>query len=251
MIIYALCEPGVNEIRYIGKTINLKERLSGHKREKGTTRKIRWLAKLKREGKEPKLLILEEILDEDWESKEKKWISYYHKRGNDLLNHTDGGEGVQNPSQESREKLSRSRKKLWESNRDYYLKILQDPERCLKISNALSGKKKAPAHIAKLPQNQKGFKHSKEFRHKISTAMKGNQFALGKQHSDETKRKISMKLKGNKHTLGHKVSPETRRKISVAMKGRFTSLETRLRMRQARFRFWARKRRENELRQAL
>jgi len=79
-----------------------------------------------------------------------------------LLNKTDGGDGLVNPGLETRKKFSIIRKE-WMSHPENKARIYTT-ERARKISDAMTGKKKSPEHIAKLPQNQKGYKHSEEFR---------------------------------------------------------------------------------------
>lgn len=79
-----------------------------------------------------------------------------------LLNKTDGGEGLINPGQSTRELMS-ERMKVWFSIPENKAKIFTS-ERAKKISNAMSGRKKSPEHVAKLPQNQKGYKHTEEFK---------------------------------------------------------------------------------------
>lgn len=101
-----------------------------------------------------------------------------------LVNQTDGGDGVSNPSEESKKKNSESKKgkKTW--------------------NNGLKGI------------------YTDETLQKMSESKKGNKFCLGRKLSDETKKKLSEKSKGNKNCIGRYMSEETRKKISEALKNR-------------------------------
>lgn len=214
--IYALCDPITQEVRYVGKSTNPTKRLRSHLNEKGETHKIRWIQSLLNTGEAPYLRILEEIVD-NWESRERYWISFYKPTGK-LTNATDGGDGVNNPSQESRDKLSATRKELYKQLefREKMLKVTQNPRRCSKISQQLTGKKKSPEHIAKLPQNQSGKKLSPGHIEKIRAT------STGRLHSGETKEKL------RQLNTGRKQSEETKHKISAANLGKIQSDATRL-----------------------
>lgn len=91
--IYALCEPDTFIVRYIGKTHDLRSRLRHHKLEvqKGFhTRKANWLRSLK--GREPSVLILAEIKQDQWQEVERYWIKRFREEGFDLTNYADGGQ---------------------------------------------------------------------------------------------------------------------------------------------------------------
>lgn len=100
----------------------------------------------------------------DWE---KLYISMFGRndldKGN-LVNHTDGGEGQINASEETRKKISQS----------------------------LKGHK-----------NNLGWKHSDESKEKMSESKKGNQLWKNKIHSEETKKRMSeaAKLRWSKNKL--------------------------------------------------
>ena len=46
--VYALVDPRDEQIRYVGKSVSVETRVKAHMRERGTTRKIRWLQSLVR-----------------------------------------------------------------------------------------------------------------------------------------------------------------------------------------------------------
>jgi len=78
--IYSLENPLTNEIRYIGKTVNLENRLKGHLKEarnisSKTTYKVSWIRSLLKQGQEPILNIIDEVPSKDWEFWEKYYIS--------------------------------------------------------------------------------------------------------------------------------------------------------------------------------
>ena len=93
MKIYLLRDPVNQEIRYIGKTTNLKERLANHiyKSKSSKTHCGSWIKSLISKSLKP---IIEEIEEcENWQQREIFWIEYYKSQGADLTNHTTGGEG--------------------------------------------------------------------------------------------------------------------------------------------------------------
>lgn len=103
--IYSLSHPLTNEVRYIGKTINLKRRYRQHLYDKRTTHKCNWIQSLKKEGLKPVLTIIE-TCDENWQDREKYWITQY----DNLTNFSDGGgtDYVRVTSDETREKISKA-----------------------------------------------------------------------------------------------------------------------------------------------
>ena len=103
-------------------------------------------------------------------------------------NLTAGGDGMSDPSPETRAKLSIARK----------------------------GR-----------QPTLGYHHTDEAKKKISEASKGNKYNVGRTLSEEHKRKIGEKSKGNKHCLGKHPTEETRRKLSLGHMGKVFSPEER------------------------
>jgi len=84
-------DPDTLEIRYIGKTGNIKNRYSSHisnaKRLK--SRLANWIKYLAKSNKLPIIDIIEECIEESWEQREIYWISYY--QSNKLCNNHIGG----------------------------------------------------------------------------------------------------------------------------------------------------------------
>ena len=116
--IYTLEDPITKEIRYIGRTKNsLKVRLSGHlsKSKKGKNHKDNWLKNLTNQKLKPIINLLEVV--EGWTEsyqKEQQIIKEYLKKGFNLVNLHDRGEGglLRSFSQEQKDKISNTVKKL-------------------------------------------------------------------------------------------------------------------------------------------
>ena len=60
-IIYGLTEPGdITNLRYVGKTKNLKSRVNGHwNHSRGTCHRTNWIKKLKAAGTKFEVIILD------------------------------------------------------------------------------------------------------------------------------------------------------------------------------------------------
>lgn len=168
--IYTLEHPETNEIRYVGKTTNIKRRYHQHTNLKmtlsSTTHLNNWLKSLLKENKKPIIKILEECV-ENWQEREIYWIAQFKAWGFNLCNHTKGGEGHSfKHTEEAKRKLSESHKGKKRSQ-----------ETTLKIETAKK----------KLIQ-ERGYYHSEETRKKISLAIKGKKFS--KEHIDKLKTPI-------------------------------------------------------------
>ena len=95
------------------------------------------------------------------------------------------------------------------------------------------------AHFMGLPTTSLQYKPTKEVRQKISEALKGNTFWLGKHHSDESRKKISVSMKGK--LKGRTLTDDVKKKLSVLKLGeknpffgKHHSEETRKKMSEAR-----------------
>lgn len=111
--IYILFDPRQPEVaRYVGKSINIKTRILGHRGQAKArihSHVYHWINKLWDEGVEFSYKVIEVVpAGQNWESREQHWISYYRELGHPLTNHTDGGEGQHGRklSEESRKKMS-------------------------------------------------------------------------------------------------------------------------------------------------
>lgn len=114
--IYELIDPFTNEIRYIGKTIrSLDERLKYHiqdaKYSKYTSKKVSWIKSLLNYNEDPIIRLVEKVDKDEVDFWEQFYIELYKSWGFRLTNMTRGGDGIQNPSKEIRNKIRKSLKK--------------------------------------------------------------------------------------------------------------------------------------------
>jgi hypothetical protein len=94
----------------VGKADNPYKRYCNHLIDKSNNYRVHWIQELLKNGLLPIRQILEECDKSEWEKKEKDWIAFERRCGCKLVNNTDGGEGMKNPSEETRRKLSLSLK---------------------------------------------------------------------------------------------------------------------------------------------
>ena len=107
--IYVLIDPRDHVIRYVGKTQrSLIVRLQHHCciSQTSNCRRANWIAKLLRLGYSPRIQLVQEVNANNWQEAERYWIRYYRSVGCDLVNATDGGDGTQSLSNESKAKIS-------------------------------------------------------------------------------------------------------------------------------------------------
>jgi hypothetical protein len=93
--IYTLAHPVTGEIRYIGKTNNLKRRFSQHLSNHGLlekSKKNNWIISLLKQKIVPIMEILEETTDDNINELEIFYISLFKSWNFRLLNMTDGGD---------------------------------------------------------------------------------------------------------------------------------------------------------------
>lgn len=217
VFIYTLADPRDEVVRYVGYSANPKTRLRGHLRDTNQCHRVHWIQELVSAGVKPAVEIIEKCLPgEDFKTKEIEWIAAYRAIGFDLVNDTNGGEGLANPSAETRDKIGAGNRGKKQSS-----------ETIAKKSAALVGNK-----------NTLGRKQPAEERARHSAAMKGNKNTLGRKHTPEhnanisisvkkalafpeVREKISTGLIGNQNFLGHTHTPETRNKIGET--GRMTA----------------------------
>lgn len=93
--IYVLKDPVTEKIRYVGKTICIEARLSSHLSEskRGTkNHRYDWIRSLI--PLIPKIEVIEECVDTEWEERERFWIKKLLNEGHNLCNGTKGGVNV-------------------------------------------------------------------------------------------------------------------------------------------------------------
>lgn len=107
--IYALTEPfNENEIRYIGKSDKPYKRHTEHILEsvRGTkTKKCNWIRSLIKKDLVPELIILDEVLLEEWSFWEQFYYDLYKSWGFKLLNMCECGYGATKHHPETMERL--------------------------------------------------------------------------------------------------------------------------------------------------
>jgi hypothetical protein len=84
--IYTLSHPITNEVRYVGKTINVKRRYKQHLYDKRNSHKACWVKSLKNEGLKPIMTIVE-TCSNNWQEREIYWINQF----DNLTNLKEGG----------------------------------------------------------------------------------------------------------------------------------------------------------------
>ncbi len=96
--VYSLLDPRDNQVRYIGKSLNTKKRLRKHikeSRESTKSHKKAWINGLLKNNLKPILEIVDEVPNKEWKFWEIHYISLFRSWGFDLVNSTNGGEGVE------------------------------------------------------------------------------------------------------------------------------------------------------------
>ena len=94
--IYVLQDPRDGNKVYIGKTSQrLCQRFASHMSPKdhNKSHNANWIRKLKKLGLKPVMYLIEEVVGNCWEEREKHWIQYYKDMHYNLVNGTIGGDG--------------------------------------------------------------------------------------------------------------------------------------------------------------
>jgi hypothetical protein len=205
--VYGLIDPITKELRYIGKTKNIKIRYRDHLRglnEKN--HKANWIKGLLKNNLKPEIIIIEENESEkECFSSEIFYIEYFKCIGARLTNLTLGGEGasVHRMSDEIRKKISLSH----------------------------TGKKHTDETKQKIRKIRTGTKASEETRKKMSEGRKGEKSpSYGVKKTDEQKIKISKGRKGkmvgkDNHLYGKKRDPQITMKSTLNNKNNKLTFE--------------------------
>jgi hypothetical protein len=178
--IYGLVDELKNELKYIGKSINPQSRYRKHLQDskKKISYKDKWIYSLLENNNKPKLLIIDEVDEYNWEFWEKHYISYYKFIGCKLTNISEGGENPPN----------------------------------------LTGRKRTKEEIQRISKSNTGKKRSQETRNNISLAKKGKPILHlnnGKERSLSHKNNLSLSLKGRTSpNKGKKLSVEHKKNLS-------------------------------------
>jgi predicted DNA-binding protein YlxM (UPF0122 family) len=152
MFIYGLFDPRNGELRYVGKTNNMRARFRGHRYEikRSNSHKSNWVKSLKEQNLEPKIEELDNVPDSEWQFWEQWYIAYFRGMGCNLTNISDGGD---NPPI-NKDKHRTDKIKGWNKG----MKWSQESKRRM-----------SQARIGKIPVN-KGVPMSEEQKIKVSNS---------------------------------------------------------------------------------
>lgn len=183
VFIYCLKDPVTRDVRYIGKTDNLKKRLDGHLSSSSKEKNYlgNWLRSLK--GEKPILAVLHEVAKgESWAEEERRYISCARAMGVELVNATDGGEGAPGciPTPETRAAMSAAwtpeRRAAHIAAQTGVQRPKRAPEHCAALSAVLTGVPKSPEHCASMSVARTGLpghRHTPEHCAAMSAALIG------------------------------------------------------------------------------
>lgn len=238
-IIYGLVDPRTLMVRYVGLSSSGLSRAHRHRLPSvlgaEDTHKTRWIRGLLAAGLDYQVITLAPSSRERLVGDEQWWIAYARASGWPLTNSTDGGEGLLNPTEETRARMRAAR---------VGLKIgPPSKETRDKIGAANRGKTPSAELRALWSLQRTGSTHTAEARAKIAAASRGRRMsdkaraALAKLNanrivSEETREKLRIAK------LGYVPSAEARRKNGDSHRGTKRSEETKARMREA----WIRRR---------
>ena len=109
--IYTISDENGN-VRYIGKSNNPKRRIYQHINEKFNKHKYNWLQSIIKRGEFPKIEVIDEVPESEWQIHEVYWIAQFKAWGFNLINKTTGGDGANGYKhrKDSCEKMSKSHK---------------------------------------------------------------------------------------------------------------------------------------------
>lgn len=115
--IYALFDPRDGSLRYVGKALNVAERLREHLKEaskSGGSHRRHWLRSLIAQDLKPQAVVLESVTTDTWSERERWHIAHLRRLGFRLVNATDGGEGSAGykPTAETLRRMSEAAKAI-------------------------------------------------------------------------------------------------------------------------------------------
>ena len=176
--IYGLFDPRTGHLRYVGKAVNMKERLATHIREARTGSVLhsrRWIHGLLLANLRPEIDVLEECDNNTAANDaERYWISYLRFVGADLTNRTPGGDGQTKGYRPTPEAVRKSAKGLLGKKR-----TPEQRERLRKAFNKPELRERRRQIVAELVANNPEW---------LAAVRRGR---TGKKNSQETKRKMA------------------------------------------------------------
>lgn len=218
--IYSLSSSEDGVVRYIGQTTGrLNQRLTHHHydaKKLGTIHKSNWIRSVINKGFEVVISAIE--LDAPWADAEIKWIKHYRELGHDLVNTTDGGEGV----------VGYVRDSEWCARKSAQMKGRQSEKRGTtlssevknKISAAQIGRVTSDATKAKLSAATKGKPKSEETRQRMILAQRARAALTAKPPPTEDElREMAAKKFANlsARSKGKILDAEHKQKISAGL----------------------------------
>lgn len=137
--LYGLFCPRTGELRYVGKSVNAKQRLAGHISDahRKALPSSCWIRSLLSDGLAPEMRVLAKVQESEWQEAERALIAGHRAAGTRLLNIADGGEGPAIDTQvaaENGRKNARSRdQRKWR----LLLRIAQEAKRFESIGDTI------------------------------------------------------------------------------------------------------------------
>jgi hypothetical protein len=265
--IYGLVDPfEPGHVRYVGMATQPRrpyEHAKEARKSTQQTHKLNWIRQVQAVGSEPSVLILEELPEgcdrEFLGFVESCYIKSLREIGHKLTNGTDGGEGLVNPTEEVRARISASTRAgqapedVREKMRVAARKRWEDPAERLRKSESAKAAMTAERR-AVISAANRGRVCSDKTRQKMREAHKGLVFSpshcrnisasrtpeVRAKIGEATRKRYEDPLERERQGLAIKagVTPETCAKISALHTGKKRSEETKARMRAA----WVRRR---------
>lgn len=119
MKIYTLAHPETNEVRYVGvTTVSTEERLRKHLISKENNRRTSWIKSILNHGLMPKIELIDDVDDSVWRDEERFYISYFRYLGFNLVNATEGGDGLSGYKRSQRTSDAQRAKMLGRKHRE-------------------------------------------------------------------------------------------------------------------------------------
>lgn len=208
-VVYLLRDPRSGAIRYVGQTVEPKNRLRSHLSLRSKTHKFMWIQQLKTAGLQPRLEVVE-ICESQAAANvaECEWIAALQLQGAQLTNTAPGGGGTRGFKMPAEARAAISRAKQGRPGHRH------SAESRALISAGLTGRvcsERTRAQIAALNRSRAGVRLSDEHRAALSAALKGRLV------SEETRLKMSAASKARvPGMLGKRHSPETKARMRAA-----------------------------------
>jgi group I intron endonuclease len=162
--VYVLTDPRYpDDVRYVGITDNSKRRLKAHIDDAKNGKKnhrTNWINSLLRDGLKPVMTEIDETNSENWQACEMGWIAYHRDMGCNLVNSTDGGDGLLNPNEATRNKMSESRRGKIQSDETRKRQSIAQRGKivsevtCKRLSESTRGKPKSEQHRRRMSETR-------------------------------------------------------------------------------------------------